>query len=85
MYISWFPLLRLDDSVKPESVENFGTISESTVDAINNHERSRQDLRRAAKELVRRRRARQAMGGPKWEVFVSKTVKVDDGDGNRKG
>lgn len=92
MYVRLDPGLLLGDKFEGwryNSESSFHAIDDSTKDAVNNNEELRQDLRRTAKELVRRRRARQAMGGPRWDVFVGNTVKVkvkgDDGAGNWKG
>lgn len=58
----------------------FETMRKSTVEFIDNDEESKRELRRIAEELVRRRRARQAMGGSRWEVFVGNTAKTGGGD-----
>jgi hypothetical protein len=63
---------------------SLNAICENTVDAVNKDEAFKDQLRRLAKELVSRRRARQAMGGPRWDVFVGNRDKIDDGDGNGK-
>jgi hypothetical protein len=75
------PHLRLDGGVKvglTESAPAFRAIYDTTIDAVNTDEKLRKELRRAAKELVHQRRARQKMGGPRWEVFVGNTVKGDE-------
>jgi hypothetical protein len=59
-------------------------IRANTVDAVNKYGAFKDYLRQLAKELVSRRRARQAMRGPRWEVFVGNTNKIDDGDGTGK-
>jgi hypothetical protein len=58
----------------------FHAIHERTVNAVNKHEKFKSDLREIAREVVRRRRARQAMGGPRWEAFVRDTAKANDGE-----
>jgi hypothetical protein len=78
------PHLRLDGGVEVGSTESasaFRAIYDTTIDAVNTDEELRKELRRAAKELVFQRRARQKMGGPRWEVFVGNTVKDNDEDG----
>jgi len=76
-----------DRSRRGESVTinapNFHGIYENTVKAVNNNTAFKDNLRQIAKELVRRRRARQAMGGHRWEVFVGNTA--IPGDGNEDG
>jgi hypothetical protein len=64
---------------------SLNAICENTVDAVNNDEAFKGQLRRLAKELVSRRRARRAMRGPRWDVFVGNTVKGDNGAGKGKG
>lgn len=64
------PSLRDIESVEPGRTFDASTlrsIYETTVDAVDKDERLKMDLRRIARELVRRRRARQAMGGPRWK------------------
>lgn len=85
-YVRFCPNLRVNGDLKRGTHINessFGKIRDSTTDAVNNDEELKNDLRRAAKELVRRRRARQKMGGPRWEVFVGNTAK-GDGDGMKR-
>jgi hypothetical protein len=77
-----------DDTDLSESLTinapSLNAICENTFDAVNKDEAFKNFLRRLAKELVSRRRARQVMGGPRWEMFVGNTDKIDDGDGNGK-
>jgi hypothetical protein len=85
-YVRLRPDLRINGDFKQGpriNASSFGKIRDSTTDAVNNDEKLKRELRRAAKELVRRRRARQKMGGPRWEVFVGNTVKTD-GDGKER-
>jgi hypothetical protein len=84
MYVRLRPKLRLDDcrGFKPSlGASVLRVVYDSMIKAVNNDEELKTDLRRAAKELVRRRRARQGMGGPRWEVFTSNMVETGDGDG----
>jgi hypothetical protein len=86
LYVRLRPTLHLDDDFKRGSrinASSFAKIRDSTTDAVNNDEELRRELRRAAKELVRRRRARQKMEGRRWEVFVGNTAKAD-GDGKER-
>jgi hypothetical protein len=84
LYVRLNPGRTLGDGVKLGSARElrsasaFGATYDNTIDAVNNDEKLRNDLRRIAKELVRRRRARQKMGGPRWEVFVGGAVKAND-------
>jgi hypothetical protein len=83
MYARLHPQLHFDGKVMFGAAINalkFETMRKSTVEFLNNDEHSKLHLRQIAEELVRRRRARQAMGGPRWEVFVGNTVKTGDED-----
>lgn len=87
-YVRLHPRLRLDDRVNlgpALSASAFDDVYDRTVDAVNNDGELRGELRRAAKELVRRRRARQVIGGPRWEVFVGNTVPANDENERSEG
>lgn len=58
---------------------NFEAVYAHTVDAVNKKLAFRSNLRRIAKTLVGRRRARQAMGGPRWEAFAGNAAQANGG------
>ena len=75
---------RLDDRIGPGEaldvdITGFDATYENIVGLVNSNEEFKDNLRGIAKDLVRRRRARQAMGGPRWDVFVGKTGKPNKG------
>jgi hypothetical protein len=84
-HVTLSPRTRSDVDTNHESAfgaSKFRAIYDETINSVNDNELFKEVLRRAAKDLVRRRRARQAMGGPRWDVFVGNTVKGDHGAGN---
>ena len=88
MYRRLRPMLRLDNRLKfepPLDESVFGVVQNSMAAAVNDDENLRKNLRWAAKELVRRRRARQAMGGPRWEAFIGNMSESGNGDGEGQG
>jgi hypothetical protein len=62
------------------TASGFRAVYQKAIDLVNNNSFLKDRLRETAKELVRRRRARQAMGGPRWEVFVGNAAKTNDGE-----
>jgi hypothetical protein len=80
--------VRLDDIVELGPVlvgpSAYRALYDKTIKRVNIDETLKSNLRQIAGELVRRRRARQAMAGPRWEVFVGNTPKIDDRDGYGK-
>lgn len=75
MYVRMQSYPHLDDGNETDefldiNAPNFEAVYANTVDAVNRDAAFRSNLRRIAKTLVGRRRARQAMGGPRWEVFA---------------
>ena len=58
----------------PPSAATFDAIHEATIESFNKDQGLRDTMRQAAKELVHRRRIRQALGGARWTCFVNEDV-----------